>query len=69
MQTRSQTKITELEVNIDFDHSIMHWNANKKKLSNCCYEYVCGATLKTGEFCKKKLYKNYPFCFFHKKCV
>jgi len=69
MQTRSQTKITELEVNIDFDHSIMHWNANKKKLENCCYQYVCGVFLKNGEFCKKKVYKNFPFCFIHKKCV
>ena len=69
MQTRSQTKLIELDVNIDFDDSIKHWNANKKKLSNCCYEYICGSILKNGDFCKRKLYKNYPFCFFHKKCV
>ena len=36
MQTRSQTKLIELEVDIDFDDSIKHWNANKKKLENCC---------------------------------
>jgi hypothetical protein len=71
MQTRSQTLILDVNIDIDFDFddSIKHWNANKKKLSNCCYEYVCGASLKNGEFCKKKLHKNYPFCFFHKKCV
>jgi len=69
MQTRSQSKALELEVNIDFDTASMHWNANKKKLENCCYVYVCGKQLQNGEFCKKKLYKQFPFCFVHKNCV
>ena len=69
MQTRSITKSIELKVNIDFDDASMHWNANKKKISNCCYQYVCGVSLNNGEFCKKKIHKNYQFCFIHKKCV
>jgi hypothetical protein len=67
MQTRSQSLI--LEVNIDFDAASLSWNANKKKLDNCCYVYVCGKQLQNGDFCKKKLYKNYQSCFIHKKCV
>jgi hypothetical protein len=69
MQTRSQSKAMELEVNIDFDTASLYWNANKTKLENCCYQYVCGKQLQNGEFCKKKLYKHFRFCFVHKKCV
>jgi len=67
--TRSQYKASELEVNIDFDTASIYWNANKKKLENCCYQYVCGIKLENNNFCKKKLYKNLPCCFIHKKCV
>lgn len=68
MQTRSQTARLEYEVNIDFDDASRHWNANKKKLNNGCYEYVCGKELPNGEFCKKKR-KNSPFCFIHKNKI
>lgn len=39
MRTRSQTK--QLSPDIDFDGASRAWNANKKKLANGCYEYIC----------------------------
>jgi hypothetical protein len=70
MRTRSQTKAIKTieninyEVNIDFDEASRMWNSNKKKLKNCCYEYVCGKELQSGCFCKKKIYKS-EFCRIH----
>jgi len=69
MKTRSQTakELNELEVNIDFDYASKMWNANKKKLLNGCYQYVCGKELNNSCFCKRKLAKNSPFCYVHNK--
>jgi len=61
MRTRSQTKTHEktdtsriiYDNTIDFDDAILNWNANKKKLSDCCYSYICGKELKTGGFCQR----------------
>lgn len=39
MLTRSQTKRTELPVNIDFDHASKAWNRNKIRLGNGTYKY------------------------------
>jgi len=67
MITRSQTKllIKTYEVSIDFDEASFHWNANKKKLSNGCYEYICGKQLKNGLLCRRKKGNN-NFCHIHK---
>jgi hypothetical protein len=65
MRTRSQTKQKEYEVSIDFDEASALWNANKKKLKNGCYEYVCGKDLGNGCFCKKKI-RTSQFCYIHK---
>jgi hypothetical protein len=56
----------ELEVNIDFDDASRLWRSNKKKMANCCYQYVCGFELKSGEFCKKTCSKNSQHCSIHK---
>jgi hypothetical protein len=63
MKTRSQNK--ELEVNIDFDEASRLWNSNKKKISKCCYEYVCGRELTNGLFCKRKI-NGFQYCWIHK---
>jgi hypothetical protein len=63
MKTRSQSR--EFEVNIDFDEASKLWNSNKKRLSNGCYEYVCGKYLENGLFCKRKP-KNSQYCWVHK---
>ena len=55
MLTRSKTK--ELEINIDFDMASQYWNANKKKLGNGCYLYICGKKLKNGKYCQNELCK------------
>jgi hypothetical protein len=63
MKTRSQSR--ELDVNIDFDEASKLWNANKKKLTNGCYEYVCCKDLGNGLFCKRKINKS-QYCWLHK---
>ena len=44
----------QFAVDIDFDGASRAWTANKKKQANGCFTYVCGATLKNGNFCKTK---------------
>lgn len=69
MKTRSQSKsvqFQELSVNIDFDEASEAWHANKKKLANGCYQYVCGQQLKNGNLCKKKQHKNSIHCYMHR---
>jgi len=42
MITRSQSIRIEKEllIDIDFDEASRLWNANKKKMKNCTYQYV-----------------------------
>ena len=43
------------EFEFDFDNASKLWNANKKKLENACYVYVCGfINTKTNKKCMKK---------------
>jgi len=69
MITRSQSIRIEKEllIDIDFDEASRLWNANKKKMKNCTYQYVCGKNLKNGQFCKRKLANNTEFCNIHNK--
>ena len=69
MQTRSQAKPTELEVNIDFDEASRCWNHNKKRLASGTYVYVCGADLKPGGYCQRRPEKNNDHCYLHKSKV
>jgi len=46
MLTRSRTQI--MEPNIDFDEASREWRANKKKLTNGCYAYICGEKHRWG---------------------
>jgi hypothetical protein len=61
MRTRSQTRQFNNSVTyygdfvFDFDDASNEWNANKKKIENACYVYVCGyVNSKTGKKCMKK---------------
>jgi len=65
MQTRSQTKQTELQVDIDFDYASQCWNHNKIKLGPGSYKYVCGKPLKNGGFCKRRQCKDNEHCYIH----
>jgi hypothetical protein len=53
---------------IDFDEASRLWMANKKKMTNGCYKYVCGAPCDTNNstFCKKNACKNSIYCSGHK---
>jgi len=46
MLTRSRTQT--MEPNIDFDEASREWQANKKKLTNGCYAYICGEKHRWG---------------------
>lgn len=52
------------KVDINFDESIQEWNANKKKLPNELYKYVCENKEKS---CQRVCYKNLSFCYIHRK--
>jgi hypothetical protein len=71
IQTRSTTnrieKLVLLEVNIDFDEAIDAWNANKKKLANGMYKYVCSYCSITGIRCGRKPLTNSDLCKNHTK--
>jgi hypothetical protein len=70
MKTRSQTKLAQFEVIIDFDEASLAWNSNKKKLNNGCYQYICCAINKNGNNCSRKSMNNCDYCHNHKKfCV
>lgn len=59
----------EFELEFDFDDASKHWNANKKKMENACYIYVCGyIKSKTGKKCMNKTNCG-EFCRFHKKII
>ena len=56
----------EFELGFDFDDASKHWNANKKKMENACYIYVCGyLKSKTGKKCMNKTSCG-ELCRFHK---
>lgn len=63
MQTRSQSK--ELEVNIDFDEASSAWMSNKKKTKNGCYIYTCEHICKNGKKCNYETLKNIFLCRRH----
>ena len=71
MKTRSQTTLEKQciygEFVFDFDESSNAWNANKKKLDNGCYEYVCGhINEKTNKKCMNKTMCGSK-CRYHRK--
>jgi hypothetical protein len=60
MITRSQTKLATqyrqniiYNVDIDFDEASRAWNANKRRLTNGEYVYICGKVMKNGRKCMK----------------
>ena len=74
MRTRSVTRMIEKEcqyqnqypVDIDFDGASIAWRSNKKSTNNGCFVYICEATTKTGNPCKKRPMQGSPFCSIHK---
>jgi hypothetical protein len=57
MRTRSQSKMVELDVNIDFDGAHAAWTSNKKRVGQG-YTYVCGTRLANGKPCQCKPFRQ-----------
>ena len=66
MQTRSQTK--KQSFTIDFDEASRAWTANKKRIRNGCYKYVC-CVEKNGKLCNKKCLAGENYCKTHCKAT
>jgi len=54
-------------VEINFDDAHDSWMANKRKLANGMYRYICCATTKTGKQCNRTPEKNSELCLLHRK--
>jgi len=69
MRTRSQSRavLDELKFEIDFDDASNAWMANKRRLPNGCYQYVCGSELKSGKRCQKRPLLTEEYCVLHVK--
>lgn len=81
MRTRSQKEIKKEEENekeeeekkniyevvIDFDGASAAWRANKRRMGNGCYKYVCESITKTGKKCTKDSITSSTFCNIHSK--
>jgi hypothetical protein len=55
------------EVVIDFDGASAAWRANKRRMGNGCYKYVCESITKTGKNCTKVHIVGSTFCNIHFK--
>ena len=51
----------------DFDEASELWKANKKRLSNGCYQYICIGKTKSGNPCKRKPIQFSDFCKCHRR--
>lgn len=54
-------------VEINFDDARDAWMANKRKLANGMYRYICCATTKTGKQCSRTPEPNSEVCLIHRK--
>lgn len=54
-------------VNIDFDEASEAWNANKKRMPNAMYKYICLGITKTGNACNRKPIAHTDYCSCHSK--
>ena len=64
METRSKAPKQYTFV-FDFDESSREWNANKRKVGNGCYKYICNFQCKSGNLCKREAKFNEEFCSTH----
>jgi len=69
MKTRSQTKSSILEVNIDFDEASKIWKSNKRSIGNGSYKYVCSKKGKHNKFCNLKCLPGEDYCKTHLKML
>jgi hypothetical protein len=55
----------EYDIVIDFDGASKAWLANKQKLPDATYKYICLGQTKTGNLCKRKPTLNTNYCSCH----
>lgn len=68
METRSKAQKQEQYTFVfDFDESSREWNANKCKVGNGCYKYICNFQCKSGNLCKREAKYYKEFCSTHLK--
>lgn len=54
---------------IDFDGASQAWNANKRKLDNGCYQYICSSMTQKGQLCQNKPLNGCNYCSIHKNRI
>jgi len=52
-------------VNIDFDEASEAWNANKKRMPNSTYKYICLGITKSGNACNRTPITHTNYCSCH----
>ena len=58
-------EIHEREVDIDFEQASLLWMANKRRLKNGMYRYICCSIMNTGKRCQRKPVRNNEHCRIH----
>ena len=66
MQTRSQTKMVEYNVDINFDEASIAWRANKVAKKDGGFAYICEGKTKLGKKCVRKPLAGCNYCKLHK---
>jgi hypothetical protein len=65
LQTRSQTRSQLNSSLIDFDEASKAWKANKIKINNGCYRYIC--VFNHDTICLRKCLNGEIYCKKHYK--
>jgi len=53
METRAKSIMNHPYPEFDFDDASVQWRANKRRLPNGCYQYICMGKTKTGKPCNR----------------
>ena len=64
-ETITHNKTDTYAVEIDFDGASTAWFANKQKLPDATYKYICLGKTKTGNACKRTPLSNKNYCNCH----
>jgi hypothetical protein len=67
MSKQSQVAPAEYTVDIDFDEASEGWMANKRKLANGMYRYICGFQKTDGKKCMRAPAANQSGCWYHSR--
>ena len=65
METRATSIVKHPYPEFDFDDASVQWRANKRRLSNGCYKYICMGITKMGKPCNRNLMEHENYCKIH----